>query len=233
MITHGSRLGEVVHMTASKSHKIEKMSMTQEGNNSNRRLLLLAQRLSSMEKLRLPLFLDYLKKRRRPREEDNAVHHFQPQDYDEVIHHWKRRPFLKVKFSCFAGEPVGFEYKLQESRRKISTARAGDEEELVLSDMVSSKQASVMFSISSDANLKRRDSISYLDGFFVSKVFAVRGGDKANLSEWVDEMDEWVEDTFDQFIEHDKLFVHYPQRPSVDGKTMYVVLFVQLHQSPR
>lgn len=209
--------------------------MIHEGHNDHNDHNRTLQLTTRMDKLRLPFFLQHLKKRRRPQQpQEEEVMYFQPQDYDQVIHRWERRPFLKEQFTCFVGEPVGFEYKLKRTRRKIANARARDEEELILSDMVSSKQASVMFSISSDVNFKKRgESIEYLNGYFVSKAFAFRGEDKVKMSEWVEEMDEWVEDTFNQIIEPDKLFVHYPQRPSKDGKTMYVVLFVQLNQSPR
>jgi hypothetical protein len=151
--------------------------------------------------------------------------YFRPSHYDKVIHQWRRRPFVRERFSCFLDAPVGFEFKINQTRRKISQAKAGDGEQLILSDMVSSKSANVLFSVSTDAGLKP-SSITYLDGDFVSRVF--RGNSEEQLSEWVHGLYEWVEESFGQHINPEKLFIFYPQRPSRDGKTKYVVFFVQL-----
>jgi hypothetical protein len=68
--------------------------------------------------------------------------------------------------------------------------------------------------------------VTYLDGDFVSRVF--QGNSEEQLSEWVQDMYEWVIETFGLHINPEKLFIFYPQRPARGGKTKYVVFFVQL-----
>lgn len=154
--------------------------------------------------------------------------YFQPSQYDNVIHQWRQRPFVRRKFSCFLNRPVAFKIVMNQTRKQIAHARANDDdnEQLILSDMVSSKSANVLFSISSTARLDPSE-VTYLNGYYVSRVFH---GDEEQLSEWANEMHDWVEESFDQFVNPEEMFLYSPQRPcKEDGSTKYVVFFVQIH----
>ena len=126
--------------------------------------------------------------------------------------------------------PVGFEYKINQARKRIRSAGARDEEQLLLSDMVSSKRANVLFSVSSDFNFGRSE-VQYLNGTFVSKVFC--GSSYASMADWVHEMHEWVATEFGEYINPEKFFIFHPQTPSKEETTTYVVFFAQLKKIPR
>lgn len=158
--------------------------------------------------------------------------YFQPSLYDEVVHQWMQRPFFKQRLNCFLNIPVGFDIKIHRALRRIRKAGAQDDENLILTDMVSSKSANVLFSVSSDHHLKTSE-VQYLNGTFVSKVFS--GRTLANVSSWVDDMHSWVATQFGQHIDPERFYVCYPSKPPLDGKTKYVVFFVQLrsqHTTP-